>query len=41
LDDISVNAVPEPSSLWLGLLVTAFTIVVVRRRHSASAEPRS
>jgi hypothetical protein len=41
LDDISVNAVPEPSSVWLGLLVTAFAIVVVRRRQPASAEPRS
>jgi PEP-CTERM motif-containing protein len=41
LDDISVNAVPEPSSVWLGLLVTAFAIVVVRRRLPASAEPRS
>jgi hypothetical protein len=41
LDDISVNAVPEPSSLWLGLVVTAFAIVVVRRQPPASAEPRS
>jgi hypothetical protein len=39
LDDISVNAVPEPSSVWLGLLVTAFAIVVMRRRQPASAEP--
>jgi hypothetical protein len=41
LDDISVNAVPEPSSLWLGLVVTAFVVVVVRRQLPASAEPRS
>jgi hypothetical protein len=41
LDDISVNAVPEPSSVWLGLLVTAFAIVGAMRRRQASAEPRS
>jgi hypothetical protein len=41
LDDISVNAVPEPSSVWLGLLVTAFAIVAMRRRQPASAERRS
>ena len=38
LDDISVNAVPEPSSLWLGLLVTAFAMVAMRRRQPASAQ---
>ncbi len=44
LDDISVNAgaaIPEPSSLWLGLLVTVFAIVAVRRQQARSAEPRS
>jgi hypothetical protein len=41
LDDISVNSVPEPSSVWLGLLVTAFAIIAMRRRLPASAEPRS
>jgi hypothetical protein len=42
LDDISVNAVPEPSSVWLGLLVTAFAVVVaMRRRQPASEQPQS
>jgi hypothetical protein len=41
LDDISVNAVPEPSSVWLGFLVTAFAIVAMRRSQPASAERRS
>jgi len=41
LDDISVVPVPEPSSLWLGFLATAFAIVAVCRRQAANAEPRS
>lgn len=31
LDDISVTTAPEPSSIWLGFLVTAFAIVFIRR----------
>jgi hypothetical protein len=38
LDDISVTTTPEPASIWFGLLVTAFTIVFVRRRSSAEAK---
>ena len=40
LDDISVTAVPEPSSIWLGVVVTAFTIVLIRRRHSRAKAQR-
>jgi hypothetical protein len=40
LDDVSVTAVPEPSSIWLGLLVIAFAIVALRRQPP-SAEPQS
>jgi hypothetical protein len=39
LDDISVTTTPEPSSIWLGLMVTAFTIVLILRRLN-TAEAR-
>jgi len=39
LDDISVA--PEPSSLWLGFLATAFAMVAIYRRQPANTEPRS
>ncbi|HEX4771387.1 MAG TPA: carbohydrate binding domain-containing protein [Bryobacteraceae bacterium] len=41
LDDVSVAAVPEPSSVWLGFLGTAFAIVAICRRQQADTEPRS
>lgn len=41
LDDISVAPIPEPSSLWLGFLVTAFVIAAICRRRPANTEPRS
>jgi len=42
LDDISVaESIPEPSSLWLGFLATAFAIVAICRRPPANTEPRS
>lgn len=41
LDDISVAPVPEPSSLWLGFLATAFAILAICRRQPANTEPRS
>ena len=41
LDDISVAPIPEPSSLWLGFLATAFAIVAICRRQPATTEPRS
>jgi len=40
LDDISVAPIPEPSSLWLGFLGTALAAIAMRRRSSATTEPR-
>lgn len=40
LDDISVAAIPEPSSFWLESLGTALAIFAMRRRWSANTEPR-
>ena len=40
LDDISVAAAPEPGSLWLGLLVTAFAIIAMRRRSGSAEQQR-
>jgi hypothetical protein len=40
LDDISVASIPEPSSLWLGFLATAFAIVAICRRQPANTAPR-